>query len=119
MKRLYLYLASKSKKGMKLVTVLQTETITSSRLTDLKTLKLPQLWERKIQQIVHDNRMSFDPWVETAADFNELRQRLRVRGYTDLPMGAAPMLAMPAYSLAPKADVSGQPVVRTMLRKAK
>lgn len=73
MKRLYLYLASRSKQGIKLITVLQGESIVTSRVTDLSNLKLPQIWERRIYQIIYDNRMLYEPWIEAATDFNELR----------------------------------------------
>lgn len=119
MKRLYLYLASKSKQGIKLVTVLQSESVVTSRLTDLSVLRLPQAWERLIFQIVHEHRMLYDAWVETAADYNELAARLRGRGFSQLPMGACPLLHMQAYAKAPAADTSGCEVRRTMLRRLK
>lgn len=119
MKRLYLYLASRSKKDIKLVTVLQSELAVNSRLESLQTLNLPQVWERKIQQIVHDNHMLYEPWIETAKDFNELKSRLKNRGFTDVPMGSSPLLQMQAYAKAPAADTSSCEVVKTMLRKMK
>lgn len=119
MKRLYLYLASRSKMGIKLITILQSPTPVMSRLTDMSSLKLPQIWERKIQQMIFENRMLYEPWVETAADFNELRSKLILRGYTNLPMGTQPLLHYQAYSKAPVADTSACPVRKTMLQKVK
>src|SRR5689334_16474879 len=106
MKRLYLYLASRSKKGIKLVTVLQSEKATESKLTDLKTLNLPQIWDRKVNQILEDNRMLYEARVETAENFMQLRERLIGRGYSDIPMGMSPLLDMKAYAQAPIADTS-------------
>jgi hypothetical protein len=80
---------------------------------------LPQIWERNIQQIIFENRMLFEPWVETASDFEELRERLKGRGYIDLPMGACPILHMAAYAKAPVANTSSCEVKKTMLRKGK
>lgn len=117
MKRLYLYLASRSKQGIKLITVLQGESIVTSRVTDLSNLKLPQIWERRIYQIIYDNRMLYEPWIEAATDFNELRARLAGRGFSDIPMGACPLLHMAAYAKAPKADTSSCQIRKTMLRK--
>lgn len=119
MKRLYLYLASRSKQGVKLVTVLQSEETVNDRLSSLEQLSIPQIWQRKIAQIIHDNRMLYEPRLETAKDFEELKGRLKGRGYTKLPMGAVPLLHMQAYRKAPMADTSSCKITKTMIRKKK
>lgn len=117
MKRLYLYLASRSKQGVKVITVLQGQERVASKLTDLTNLKLPQTWERRISQIIHDNRMLYEPMIESASNFEELKNRLKAKGYTNLPMGGSPMLDLAGYVKAPMADTSSCQVQRTMLRK--
>ena len=119
MRSLYLYLASRAKKGIKLITVLQSKEPTNAPVQDLSELNLPQKWEQEISQIIHDNRMLYTPHMETAADYNELRERLKGRGYTDIPMGAVPALHLQAYKKAPAADTSSCKVKKTMLRKKK
>ena len=61
--------------------------------------------------------MLYEPWVETAKDYHELSQRLKGRGYSNIPMGAIPMLDLKSYSVAPIANTSNCNVVKTMLRK--
>lgn len=117
MQRLYLYLASRSKQGIKLVTILQSEKSVCGRLESLEELKLPLAWQRQISQIIHDHRMLYEPMVETAKDFNDLRQTLKHRGYSNIPMGATPLLDFKAYIKAPVADASSVKVRRTMIRK--
>ncbi len=119
MKRLYLYLASRSKRDIKLITVLNGQSIITSRVEDLSMLKLPQYWERQIQQIVHDHRMLYEPWIESAVDLNELRLRLHGRGFAHIPAGLNPLLRLEGYSKAPIADTSSCDVQRTMIRKKK
>lgn len=102
---------------MKLITVLRAPGKVASRLTDLSSLKLPQLWERKIAQIIHDNHMAYEPWVESADSFEELKKNLKERGFTDLPMGGTPLLDMAAYVKAPVADTGSIPERKTMIRK--
>ncbi len=63
--------------------------------------------------------MLYEPWIESAKDYNELRERLIGRGFSNVPMGVNPLLKMEAYSKAPKADTSSCNIKRTMLRKAK
>ena len=52
--------------------------------------------------------------METAKNFNQLRERLKVRGYSNVPMGATPLLDFKAYVRAPVADTSSIKVHRTM-----
>ncbi len=104
---------------MKLVTVLQADNPVNSPLVDLEELKLPSVWRREIAQLMRDNSMLYEPRLETAKDFNELRERLKNRGYTNLPVGAVPLLHLQAYKKAPVADTSSCKVKQTMLRKKK
>jgi len=119
MKRLYLYLASRAKKGIKLITVLQSQEPVNAPVRDLSELNLPQKWEQEISRIIRENKMLYTPHMETATDYNELRERLKGRGFTNIPMGVVPALHMQAYKKAPAADTSSVKVKRTMLRKKK
>jgi hypothetical protein len=62
--------------------------------------------------------MLYEPWLESANDYNELRDRLKNRGFKDLPMGPNPLLNMTNQKV-PKADTSSCEIKRTMLRKKK
>lgn len=61
--------------------------------------------------------MLYEPWVETAASYTELRERLMERGFKEIPIGISPMLNFESYDKAPIANTSGCDVQRTMLRK--
>lgn len=110
-------MASRSKKGIKVITVLQGNSIISSKLENVKSLSLPSLWEKKINQIIKENHMLYEPWIESAKDFEELKQRLKGRGFNELPMGLTVILNLPSYDNAPKADTSSCKVKKTMMRK--
>ena len=116
MKRLYIYLASRSRRDIRLVTVLQGNA-PAAKLTDLGALALPPDWEARIKQIIHENRMDYEPWAESARDFKELLGRLAARGFTHLPMGANPLLDMAGYNKAPEARTKSLVGRKTMTRK--
>lgn len=80
-------------------------------------MNLPQIWERKIQQIILENKQLYEPWIESAENYIELRQRLKERGFSDLAMGPNPLLNMEAHGKPPKADTSSCEIKRTMLRR--
>ena len=113
--RLFLYLAGRNKQGIKLIAILQGESMILSRVTDLKRLNLPFVWMRQILKIIDDNKMLYEPWIESANSYIELKERLTIRGYKQLPMGATPMLELGANP--PKANTSSCKVQKTMIRK--
>ena len=117
MQKLYLYLASRSKQGIKLITTLTGESMVTSRVTDLTRLGLPTTWQIKIAQIIDDNKMMYEPWIESASSFNELKDRLKARGYTNIGSGASPMIQINSSEKIPKANTSSCQVVKTMTRR--
>ena len=117
MQRLYLYLASRSKAGIKLIAILQGSSPVSSRLTDLTKLGLPPVWQNKIVKIAQDNRFLYEPWIESANSYEDLKQKLSERGFTNLPIGAVPMLSIQKFNEIPKADTSSCKIRTTMVRK--
>lgn len=74
-------------------------------------------WERNISQIIHENRMLYEPWVETAKNYNELISNLKQRGYSNISMSANPLLKLKAYCEAPVADVKFCKITKTMIGK--
>lgn len=118
MQKLYLYLASRSKKGIKIITILQGKSTSASKLVDLKKLDLPLIWQLKIDKIIQDHKMLYEPWIESADSYHELKQRLINRDYKELPLGLVPLINLPQGEL-PKADTSTYKVKQTMLRKKK
>lgn len=117
MKKLYLYLASRSKKGIKLLAVLQSPKTVSGCLTDLSELNLTPVYLKKIQQLINDNRMLYEPMMETASDYGELRAKLRGRGFSEIPLGLCPLIKIDSTNKIPIAETSSCVVKRTMLRK--
>jgi hypothetical protein len=63
--------------------------------------------------------MLYEPWVESARDYDEIRIRLRNRGFSEVAIGYNPILKMSAYKNAPVADTSTCKIQRTMIRKQK
>jgi len=57
--------------------------------------------------------------METAKDYNELKERLKNQGYTNIPSGAIPLLQFGNFGTLPVANTSSTKVVNTMLRKNK
>ncbi len=115
MPKLFVYLASRKKDGIKVVTILEGPPSVRSPLTDLTRLNLPQKLSEEVGRKIHEHRMLYEPFVESAGSYNELRDRLVARGFHDLPMGCAPLIAIDGPP--PTADTKACRVERTMTRR--
>jgi hypothetical protein len=77
----------------------------------------------EIANTIHENRMLWEPWIESAKDFQDLKESLRERGYTDLPFRSPVMhrhsrpsvVSEPDPIVTP--DMSKLPKQRVMMKK--
>jgi len=124
MKRIYLYLANRSKKGIKILAVLKGENHPPMRISNLTQLRLPRDLEQKISQQIYADRMLWEPWIESATDYVELKTNLRNKGYVDVPMNSFPMFDLDLKSVVRNEQDHLEPIIKsivkptpTMLRK--
>jgi hypothetical protein len=117
--RLYLYLARRDKKGARVVTVLEGPETSPVRVTDLKSLRLPPGMDGPVEQIVHENRMYWEPWIEAADSYQDLRASLQRRGYSNLYVSSKPIYDGTTLLNPPDADMSAHPRQKTMVRKGR
>jgi hypothetical protein len=57
-----------------------------TRVTNINNLNLNKQILDKVSSEFFENRMKYDLWIETAESFNELKNSLEKRGYSQLPM---------------------------------
>lgn len=89
--RAYLYLARRDKKGFKILSVFNADSkILPSRVRNISDLNLPKTLESQIQQSISKDEMYWEPWLETAEGFADLKASLQSRGYTNLPIYDSP-----------------------------
>lgn len=115
--RIYLYLARRDKKGCQVVMVLQGLETAATRVADIHSLRLPPEVIVELQTIIHDRRMDWEPWVESANSYEDLRQKLTVRGYTMLPLKSNPLHSESSHNNPHIADMRHIETRKTMLRK--
>jgi len=126
MKRIYIYLGKRDKKGIKILAVLKGPNHPATRIPDIIKLGLPIDLEQKIGKQIYRDRMLWEPWIESAEDFTELKKMLENRGFTRLPLSSSPMFELQRESVVkteqdvPKLlinPLAQQP--KTMIRKSK
>lgn len=86
------------------------------RVGDLSSYNLPQAWEEAIGKMIYDERMDWEPWIQTAESFKELRKSLYKRGYKHLPMHSTPKIIMPNLRNEIN-EPKKKPRPRTMIRR--
>lgn len=113
---MYLYLARRDKTGIRILSILKTQPRLATRLDNIDSLNLPSNWSDQIKQIIYDNRMMWEPWVETSESFETLKKSLKNRGYTNLPLNGSPEF-FAINTESPKVNLSSIPKRNTMVRK--
>lgn len=87
---LWLYLARRDQTGVRILARLKSRPQLAVRISDLTPLNLPLSMQTEITQLIYDERMLWEPWVESADTFDDLHLRLKNRGYTSLPINGQP-----------------------------
>ena len=120
--KLYLYLTRRDRTGMKLVSMFPApHSVPPTRLADIKKLNLPSELSSEIEQTINKNRMLFEPWIQSASNYQELKESLKRRGYKNLPITMSPMHeARPVLPDKPKATPKTSLLTtrKIMLRRA-
>ncbi len=114
--RIYLYLTKRNKQDLKLVMILQGLKTLPTRLEDVETLRLPPVISQEVAEIIRQNRMEWEPWIESAENYAELKLKLEQRGYRNLPVRADPIHKESSYNDPHVADTR-KLIKKTMVRK--
>jgi hypothetical protein len=107
-KRLYLYLQRRDRKGMKLLSIFPFKECPPTRVTDLNSLKLPKALTATIEKSIYEDRMYWEPWIESADTYTELRNSLHKRKVRNVPL-----ISTPKHTSLPRNYVNKIPTKRT------
>lgn len=116
--KIYLYLARRDRKEVKVVLNMQGLNTPATRLTDVALLRLAPELLPELQTILHGHKMEWEPWVESAENFADLKKKLEGRGYTNVPLKNKPLHTMSSFTDPHIADTRNIGTRKTMLRKA-
>lgn len=92
LKTLWLYLARRDKKGIKILSKFYSRDIDPTLVVDLKVFNLPSSWYAKIKSYIDDNILYWEPWIQTGFNYDELKSNLKKQGYSELPANGKPMI---------------------------
>jgi len=85
--KIYIYLARRDKRGIKILSCFKnSQSCFPTRISDLKQLNLSDKMFNSIEKEIKDNKMMYEPWIQSSSSFNEFRQSLIKRGYSNVPI---------------------------------
>lgn len=115
---LWIYLARRDKTGIKMVSKFMGKNIMPSRIESIEELHLPPSYTDHIKSLIYENRMLYEPWIESANDYSTLAQNLKLRGYTNVPVSSKLLYGLTKNGYPPEISVKNIPEKKTMLRKS-
>lgn len=95
---LYLYLTRRDKFSVRILAKLKGNPQLPVRVNDLSLLQLPKEWEIQLGQIIYDSRMLWEPWIESEDSYQNLRSKLKNRGYSNIPINAQPEFTLAIFN---------------------
>jgi len=114
---IWIYLGKRDKSGVMILTQLQGKKIIASRLSNIDDLKLPIDYKDFLKTMIYENRMLYEPWIESASNYTSLREQLKARGYSNIPVSNLVQYGSRTVSLAPEVYTKNIHQVKVMVRK--
>lgn len=112
---LYIYLTRRDKQAVKVITILGlNQAIPATRISNISSLGLSRELEAKISKIIYEDRMLWEPWMETSSSYIELKQVLEARGYRGVPANPSAVFKFSINDMAH--NIKGSNVVRHSTR---
>lgn len=115
---LWIYLARRDKTGIKMTSKFRGKKIIPSRIESIEDLHLPPSYADYIKTLIYENRMLYEPWIESANDYATLVQNLKLRGYTNVPVSGKLLYGLNTNGYPPEISVRNIPEKKTMTRKS-
>lgn len=113
-KTLWLYLAKRDKKGIRIIAKFLSRELEPIKLDNIKRLTMPESWEGKIFTYIEQNKIYWEPWLQTSDDFEELKKSLKKRGYSDIPANGQPMIPITQQIIV---NINNFPEQKKMIQK--
>lgn len=121
MSNIFLYLGRRDKSDIKILAKFNGNKQIPSRLSsNLReyNFNISENLINELSQTIHDSRLMWEPWIESAETFHDFRIALRKRGYRNIPMIDSPVLDTTKSKIF-KISTVGLPQRNVMIQKSK
>jgi len=116
--KIWVYLTRRDKTGARFIAQFRgTEEIAPTRLKDVSELHLPSNYEQKMTEIIYAARLEWEPWIESNDTFDDLKIRIKKRGFTNLPLSFLPEIGSNNITLVPEVYTTSINKTKIMTRR--
>lgn len=116
--KVWIYLTRRDKNGVRFLSQFQgNEEISPTRLKDINELNLPPANTQKLSEIIYEARLEWEPWIESADSFDGLKEKIKKRGYVNLPISFIPEVGSNNISLTPQVYTTSLNKTKIMIRR--
>jgi hypothetical protein len=113
----YIYLQRRNKSDVRIIgTISSSQEIKASRLNEIDHLGLSAGDRSELKMTLMNYLLDWEPWIESASNYHELRERLIKRGINVPPSANTPIINFEAIEV-PKATVVKINKNKTMIRR--
>jgi hypothetical protein len=70
-----------------------------------------------LTEIVYESRLEWEPWIESADSFDNIKDKIKKRGYTNLPISFIPEVRSNNIALTPEVYTSNLNKTKIMTRR--
>jgi len=78
---------------------------------------LPFANNQKLTEIVYELRLDWEPWIESADSFDNIKDKIKKRGYSNLPISFIPEVGSNNITLTPEVYTSNLNKTKIMTRR--
>lgn len=114
---IWFYLLKRDKTGVRFITQFYGNKIPATRLKNLSDLSLPLQDQKAFEKIIYESRLNWEAWIETVEFFEDFRNRLKIRGYKNVPISYNFEYQGINYLKTPIINTNNIKLLKTMLRK--
>jgi hypothetical protein len=101
--KVWIYLTKRDRSGVRFLSQFRSkEKISPTRLKEINELNLPISNAQKLSEIIYESRLEWEPWIESADSFDDIKKKIRNRGYKNLPISFLPEVGSNNISLVPE-----------------
>ena len=116
--KVWIYLTKRDKSGVRFLSQFRgKEEVSPTRLKDVADLSLPPANTQKLTEIIYEARLEWEPWIESAASFDDIKDKIKRRGYTNIPISFIPEVGSNNITLTPEIYTSNLNKTKIMTRR--
>ncbi|MBM3206898.1 MAG: hypothetical protein FJZ43_04740 [Candidatus Staskawiczbacteria bacterium] len=91
--------------------------ISPTRIKNIADLSIPTENIQKLDEIIFQSRLEWEPWIESANSFDVIKNKIKKRGYSNIPISFIPETGSNNINLTPEIHTSNLIQTKTMVRR--